>query len=99
MKNPSHTYTFIHITVASLLNMLEAGMYQAKQTCKDAKCAELGWVSIPLAVGTYGCWGTEAKWVFSQHASLLGSRQNCLKSIAIAALYGRLNLTPEPDPC
>ena len=27
-----------------------------KHGVNDLKCAELGWVSIPLAVETYGCW-------------------------------------------
>ena len=35
---------------------------ERKHRSNDAKCVELGWVSIPLAVETYGCWGTEAKW-------------------------------------
>ena len=66
---------------------------ERKHESNDAKCAELGWVSIPLAVETYGCWGTEARWAFSQLASRLATRQKCQKSKAIAALYGRLNLT------
>ena len=57
------------------------------------KCAELGWVSIPLAVETYACWGTEAKWAFSQLASRLATRQNFPQSTANAAIYGRLSLT------
>ena len=40
-----------------------------KHRSNNAKCAELGRVSIPLAVETYGCWGTEAKWALSQLAS------------------------------
>ena len=67
-------------------------MEERKHGANDAKCAELGWVSIPFAVETYGCWGTEAKWAFSQLASRLATRQNCPKS-ATAALYGRLSLT------
>eukprot|EP00731_Ephydatia_muelleri_P018553 Em0011g593a len=66
---------------------------ERKHRAKDAKCVELGWVSIPLAVETYGCWGTEAKWALSQLASRLATRQNCPKSTATAALYGRLSLT------
>ena len=26
----------------------------------DAKCTELGWICIPLAVELYGAWGVEA---------------------------------------
>ena len=60
---------------------------ERKHRANDAICAELGWVSIPLAVETYGCWGIEAKWAFSQLASRLATRQNCPKSTATAALY------------
>ena len=42
---------------------------ECKHRSNDTKCAELGWVSIPLAVESYGCWGTEAKWALSQLAS------------------------------
>ena len=42
---------------------------ERKHRSNDAKCAELGWVSIPLAMEMYGCWGTEAKWALSQLAS------------------------------
>ena len=66
---------------------------ERKHRANDAKCAELGWVSIPLAVDSYRCWGTEAKWAFSQLASRLATRQNCPNSTATAALYGRLSLT------
>ena len=60
------------ITVVSLLNsinMLEAGMYQGvsakaaeqrKHSENDRKCAELGWLCVPLAVENYGAWGPEA---------------------------------------
>ena len=66
---------------------------ERKHKSNDAKCTEFDWVSIPLAVETYGCWGTEAKWALSHLAPRLAIRQNCPKSVAIAALYGRLNLT------
>ena len=36
----------------------------------DRKCAELGWVSIPLVVEMYGYWSTEAKWALSQLAGM-----------------------------
>ena len=31
-----------------------------KHNANDPKCRELGWVCIPLAVESYGCWGEEA---------------------------------------
>ena len=36
-----------------------------KHHANDKKCADLGWISIPHVVETYGCWGTEAKWALS----------------------------------
>ena len=60
---------------------------ERKHGANDAKCAELGWVSIPLAVETYGCLDTEAKWAFSQLASRLATKQNFPKTTANAALH------------
>ena len=34
---------------------------ERKHQPNDRKCAELGWVSIPIVVEMYGCWGTVAK--------------------------------------
>ena len=60
------------ISVTSPLNtltLLEAGVSagsaaQAPETRKhmanDAKCNELGWLSVPLVAETYGAWGKEA---------------------------------------
>ncbi|KAL5517626.1 hypothetical protein EMCRGX_G003208 [Ephydatia muelleri] len=52
------------VTAGSAAHATEARKHQAN----DVKCAELGWVSIPVVVETYGCWGTEAKWALSQLA-------------------------------
>ena len=35
-----------------------------KHAANDPKCAELGWVCVPLAVGTYCNWGEEARQTF-----------------------------------
>ena len=59
----------------------------------DVKCSELGWKCVPLAVKSYGCWGTEARQHMAQFASRLATRYNISKSQAISSLYGRLNLT------
>ena len=39
----------------------------------DCKCAELEWVSIPLAVESYSCWGAEAQSTIPRLASHLAS--------------------------
>ena len=64
-----------------------------KNGVNDRKYAELGWVSIPLAVETYGCWGAEAQSTISKLASRLAILLQCSKSKAITAIYQRLNLT------
>ena len=41
------------VTGGSAARMAE----MCKHTSNDPKCRALGWVCIPLAVETYGCWG------------------------------------------
>ena len=79
----------VSVTAGSAAHATEARKHQAN----DVKCAELGWVSIPVVVETYGCWGTEAKWALSQLASRLAMRLNSPKSTTTASLYGRLSIT------
>ena len=55
--------------------------------------AELGWVCIPLAVETYGCWGEEAQGSISRLAARLALQLQCSKTKAITSIYQRLNLT------
>ena len=64
-----------------------------KHTANDAKCQELGWVCIPLAVETFGNWGMEAQGVFSRLASALGMHQGTSKSWALHTIYSRLNMS------
>ena len=64
-----------------------------KHGVNDRKCAELGWVAIPLAVETYGCWGAEAQSTISRLASRLAIQLQCSKSKAITTIYQRLNVT------
>ena len=64
-----------------------------KHGVNDCKCAELRWVSIPLAVETYGCWGAEAQSTISRLASCLAIQLQCSKSKAITTIYQLLNLT------
>ena len=61
-----------NLSVTSPLNsnvLLEAGLAagqaaraseQSKHDENDAKCKELGWISVPMVVEAYGAWGTEA---------------------------------------
>ena len=48
-----------------------------KHTANDAKCTELGWVSISLVVGSYGECGKEAQQCLSRLASHLAIH-NCM---------------------
>ena len=54
-----------------------------KHSTNDARCQELGWVCIPLAVETFGHLGKEALNVFSRLVSLLSIHAGCLKSVAL----------------
>ena len=52
--NPT-TLNGASVTAGSAASAAEA----RKHATNDAKCNRLGWVCIPLAVETYGCWGDE----------------------------------------
>eukprot|EP00731_Ephydatia_muelleri_P025503 Em0017g586a len=72
------------LTITSPLNPI---------TLTEARCAELGWVCIPLAVESYGCWGTEAQQSFSRLAARLAIKMGCNKPQATTILYQRLSLS------
>ena len=63
-----------------------------EHSTNDARCQELGWVCIPLAVETFGHWGKEAQNVFSRLASLLSIHQGRPKSVALFDIYSGMNM-------
>lgn len=77
------------VTSGSAARMAE----MRKHISNDPKCRALGWVCVPLAVETYGCWGTEARDSFSRIAARLVLQLHCSKSKALVSIYQRLNLT------
>ena len=64
-----------------------------KHTTNDAKCHDLGWLCIPLAVETYGNWGKEAHEVFNRLASLLAFGQTGHKSGLLLEIYSHVNMS------
>ena len=58
-----------------------------RHNATDAKCTELGWVCIPLAVETYDCFGVEAQGSISwlAAAARLALQLQCSKSKVITA--------------
>ena len=70
-----------------------SGTETRKHNANDSKCAERGWVCIPLAVESYGCWGMEAQQSFLQLAARLAIQMGCNKSQATTILYKRLSLS------
>eukprot|EP00731_Ephydatia_muelleri_P015149 Em0008g869a len=64
-----------------------------KHAANDGKCKELGWVCIPLAVESYGCWGMEAQESFKRLAARLAIQMGCSRSQATTTLYQRLSLS------
>ena len=63
-----------------------------KHSANDFKCAERGWVCIPLAMESYGCWGMEAQQSL-RLAARLAIQMGCNKSQATTILYQRLSLS------
>ena len=79
----------LDLTVTSMLkssSLLEASVMGGsaalaaaevrKHNPNDAKCLELGWLCIPIAVETYGRWGAEAMQTLSRLATRLATRGN-----------------------
>ena len=64
-----------------------------KHTTNDAKCQDLWWLCIPLAVEMYGNWGKEAREVFNRLASLLAFGQTSHKSGLLLEIYSHVNMS------
>src|SRR3954468_19242586 len=58
----------------------------------DAKCPELGWNCIPLAVDSYGQWCNEAHTAFSTLAASLAVSMKVSLTVAINCVYNTLGL-------
>ena len=71
----------------------QAQLNLRKHRANDPKCLEFGWVFIPLAVETYGNWGSEAQTTFSYLASNLAIITSSYKGKVLTELYSRLNFT------
>ena len=89
--SPLNTSTFTEANVTAGSAALAAE--QRKHNANDVKCSELGWKCIPLAVESYGCWGTGAMQHLARLAFRLATRYNISKFQATSSMYGRLNLT------
>ena len=85
------------LTITSPLNpttLTEAGVRCGSSALvNDSKCVERGWVRIPRAVESYGCWGMEAQQSFLRLAAHLTIQMGCNKSQATTILYQRLSLS------
>ena len=57
----------------------------------DAKCTELGWMCVPLAVKCHVAWGVEACNAFSILARREAIITNSPKSKVLCNLFGRLS--------
>ena len=61
-------------------------------TQNDPKCADLGWICIPLAADTYGQWCEEAHTSFGVIAANLAVTTHVSHSIALTSIYNTLGL-------
>ena len=56
------------------------------------KCADLGWICVPVVAESYGAWGLTARDFFSKLGSPLATSLGKSKSVVIHELYGRLSM-------
>ena len=80
--NPS-TLAEVGATVGAVLEATESRKHQAND--------ELGWVSTPLVVDSYGAWGKEASTFFEQVGARLAIHKSLLKSQASFELFSNLS--------
>ncbi|KAL5506275.1 hypothetical protein EMCRGX_G007887 [Ephydatia muelleri] len=94
----------LDLSVTSPLNpltLLEAGVTagaaakateERKLKANTGKCADLGWVCVPVVAESYGAWGLTARDFFSKLGSRLATSLGKSKSVVIHELYGRMSM-------
>ena len=65
---------------------------ERKLKANVAKCADLGWVCVPVVAESYRAWGLEAMDFFSKLASRMATSVGKSKSVVLHEIYGRLNM-------
>ena len=65
---------------------------ERKLKANVAKCADLGWVCVPVVAEYYGAWSLEAMDFFSKLASRMATSVGKSKSVVLHEIYGRLNM-------
>ena len=65
---------------------------ERKIKANGGKCADLGWVCVPVVAESYGAWGMEAEDLFSKLASRIATSTlvGKSKSVVLYEIYGRL---------
>ena len=94
----------LDLSVTSPLNpltLLEAGVTagaaakateERKLKANTGKCADLGWVCVPVVAESYGAWGLTARDLFSKLGSRLATSLGKSKSVVTHELYGRMSM-------
>jgi hypothetical protein len=80
-----------NIAAAGAIDVVDAAAI-VKHTNNDAKCDALGWKCVPLAVDTYGRWGSEAHASFSSIASHLAIKTKTSLAAATNSIYSSLGI-------
>lgn len=65
---------------------------EKKHEENDPKCADLGWLCVPLAVDSYGQWCVEAHQAFAEIALRLSTRTKVTFARALASILNTLAL-------
>ena len=65
---------------------------ELKLKANTGKCADLGWVCVPVVAESYGAWGLTARGIFSKLGSRLATSLGKSKSVVIHELYRRSSM-------
>jgi hypothetical protein len=70
-----------------------ANAEQAKTAKYGQACRTSGWLFIPIAVESYGTWGTQALKTFKKIIIMLAARSGMSRSIEARYFYERMSMT------
>jgi hypothetical protein len=72
------------------VNGVVARAEERKLAANGAKCRELGWRCIPLAVDSFGCWGGRAARAFDKISGPLATQLHVSRGEALRCIYSAL---------
>ena len=100
VTSPLHPQTLLEAGVTATAAALTTEARKHEEN--NPKCAELGWVCIPVVAESYGAWGKEAMQLFSTIASRIETLSSKPKSVTLMTFmatltYNWLGQMPPPS--